>query len=54
MHTGRSSLDKSMQSSQYGKLHTYCLQSCKKRETLHDPEIFIKNFTQDILYKNKK
>ena len=25
-------------------------QSCKKRETLHDPEIFIQNFRQDILH----
>ena len=27
------------------------MQSCKKRETLHDPEMFIQNFTQLILQK---
>ena len=29
-------------------------QTWNKRETLHDPEIFIKNFTQLILPKNHK
>ena len=30
-----------------------CAQSCKKRETLHDPEIFIQNFTPTISHKIK-
>ena len=31
-----------------------CGHSCKKREMLHDPEIFSKNFTQTILHKIQK
>ena len=27
------------------------MQSCKKRKTLHDPEMFIPNFTQ-LIFKN--
>ena len=36
----------------YTTYTTYSIhaQSCKKRETLYDPEIFIQNFTRDILH----